>query len=36
MSGSDIEHFLQIVEVIRKTIDIMKKVDELDFLPDAH
>jgi type I restriction-modification system DNA methylase subunit len=32
LSGSEIEQFIQITEIINQTLDLMKKIDEMEFL----
>ena len=32
LSGSEIEQFIQITEIINQTLDLMKKIDEIKFL----
>jgi predicted helicase len=32
LSGSEIEQFIQITEIINQTLDLMKKIDEIEFL----
>jgi predicted helicase len=32
LSGSEIEQFIQITEIINQTLDLMKKIDDVDFL----